>query len=265
MIAVTTSEALGRALRAAGFVRWPGADLHDRLGADIATAWPAFATSWEDLPLDEYMADGGRYRRRRHACFSVTAGGIVREPHQPHYQSRDYNTLNGGIERWFAPVAPPVGDGSVLARLMSRFATTFANASGTPPNDGHWFVEMHQFRIEARTDAAGLPTPEGMHRDGVDWVAVTLVGRENVAGGVTSVADAEGRPLGSFTLEAPLDTVLLDDHRVWHGVTPLVPLDPSAPAYRDVLVLTFRDRRRQGPGPITRSTTTCTLGPIPAQ
>ena len=29
--------------------------------------WPAFAESWNDLHLDTYMADGGRYRRRRYA------------------------------------------------------------------------------------------------------------------------------------------------------------------------------------------------------
>ena len=57
------------------------------------------------------------------------------------------------------------------------------------------------------------------------------------------MADEARRPLGSFTLETPLDTVLLDDHRVWHGVTPVQPLDPAVPAHRDVLVLTFRDTR----------------------
>ena len=33
--------------------------------------WDAFAHSWNALELDRYMADGGRYRRRRHATFSV--------------------------------------------------------------------------------------------------------------------------------------------------------------------------------------------------
>ena len=111
------------------------------------------------------------------------------------------------------------------------------------PTTAAWLVEMHQFRIVADPRRAGLPTPEGRHRDGVDWVAVVLVGRHNVAGGVTAVTDGAGRDLGTFTLETPLDTVLLDDHRVWHGVTPVHPVDDAAPAHRDVLVLTFRDRR----------------------
>ena len=36
--------------------------------------WPAFAASWNDLGLDTYMADGGRYRKRRHAAFGAPAG-----------------------------------------------------------------------------------------------------------------------------------------------------------------------------------------------
>ena len=49
-----------------------------------------------------------------------------------------------------------------------------------------WHVEMHQFRIEARPGQSGKPTPEGMHRDGVDWVLVLLVSRVNIASGETS-------------------------------------------------------------------------------
>jgi hypothetical protein len=240
--ALAAPEALGARLRADGFVRLPGSDLRRVLDVDTATTWTGFAASWEDLALDEYMADGGRYRRRRHACFRVTSAEIAREPHQAHYQSRGYNALNGGIERWFAPVTHEIAAHTLLSGMLTQFGKTFAHASAVAPASARWFVEMHQFRIEARPNAAGLPTPEGMHRDGVEWVAVTLVRRENVAGGVTSVADAEGRSLGSFTLDTPFDTVLLDDQRVWHGVTPLVPLEPSAPAVRDVLVLTYRRR-----------------------
>ena len=36
--------------------------------------WDAFAASWDDLGLDTYMADGGRYRQRRHAAFATRRG-----------------------------------------------------------------------------------------------------------------------------------------------------------------------------------------------
>ena len=52
--------------------------------------------------------------------------------------------------------------------------------------------------------------------------------------------DASGRQLGSFTLTDPLDSALVDDARCYHGVTPVEPENPAQPAYRDVLVVTFR-------------------------
>src|SRR5438309_7646743 len=71
--------------------------------------WDGFAASWDDLALDTYMADRGRYRKRRHAVFAAAAqGAITREKHQPHFQSLEYNPLHGDIERWFAPVAPEI-------------------------------------------------------------------------------------------------------------------------------------------------------------
>jgi hypothetical protein len=201
------------------------------------TDWETFVESWNAMPVDGYLANGGRYRRRRHANYLATPDGIVRQPHRPHYQSRDYNPLHGGIERWFEPVEPLIGEGASLRAILD-----FCHASFAPltPTVTHWFVEVHQFRVEAFEGEAGLPTPEGIHRDGVDWVFVLLIRRHNVRSGVTTIHAPDGQELGSFTLTEALDATLIDDHRVHHGVTPVEPLDPAQPAWRDVLVVTFR-------------------------
>ena len=200
--------------------------------------WDAFAASWERMPLDTYMADGGRYRRRRHAVFSVDADGTaIPQPPQPHYQSLDYNPLNGGVARWYAPLEAATAASTALQTLLAAGATVFGTLA---PSVRRWQVEVHPFRIEARADAPGQPTPEGMHRDGVDYVLVLLVRRHNIASGTTTIESPDGQPLGSFTLTAPFDAMWIDDHRVVHGVTPVSPLDPAQPAYRDVLVLTYR-------------------------
>jgi hypothetical protein len=182
------------------------------------------------------MADGGRYRKRRHAAFRADPGGITRKPHQPHYQSRDYNALNGGIARWFEPVAPEVASTSSFGAIMEFCNDLFSALTPVPA----WHVEVHQFRIEARPGEAGKPTPEGMHQDGVDWVLVLMIDRVNIAEGETSIHGLDRRLLGSFTLRETLDAALVDDHRVFHGVTPVRALDPALPAHRDVLVVTFR-------------------------
>ena len=202
--------------------------------------WQGFAATWGDLGVDAYMADGGRYRRRRFGVFRATAEGIVRKPHQPHYQSRDYNPLNGGVERWFEPVTEAVARHPVMTAILQTCRLLFDQMTPVDVRPEAWHVEVHQFRIEARPGEEGRPTPEGMHRDGVDWVLVLMVRRENVASGETTIYDLLERPLGSFTLTAPLDSALVDDSRVYHGVTPVAPLDSRRPAYRDVLVVTFR-------------------------
>jgi hypothetical protein len=69
-----------------------------------------------------------------------------------------------------------------------------------------------------------------------------MIRRVNIASGTTTIRSIDDRLLDSFTLTEPLDAALLDDRRVVHGVTAVEPLDPSLPAYRDVLVVTYRRR-----------------------
>ena len=200
--------------------------------------WESFAASWNGLEVDSYMADGGRYRRRRHAVFATQSGSpIERQPHQPHYQALDYNPVHGGIARWFEPIQPEVEAGATLQTVLAFCRQLFETLAGRVPS---WRIEVHQFRIEARGGEAGRPTPEGLHRDGVDYVLVLLVNRRNIASGTTSIHALDGRTLGQFTLTDPLDAALVDDSRVAHGVTPVEAIDPAQPAYRDVLVVTFK-------------------------
>src|SRR5512140_1549910 len=68
----------------------------------------ALGPSWNDLPPDNYLKDGGHYRRRRHSSFIVEGEAITQAPHRAHWQSLEYNALHGGMQRWFEPVDPAV-------------------------------------------------------------------------------------------------------------------------------------------------------------
>lgn len=232
----STNESWDAALRRAGFQFVPAPAMHAALG-DLGD-WEAFAASWNELPWDEYLAQYGRYRRRRHGVFYATGAKVEPAPrHEPHYQSVAYNPLQGGIERWFEPITPAVVSGKSLSSVLRVCRELFAALA---PDVARWRIEVHQFRIEARADLPGQPTPEGMHRDGVDYVLVLLVARRNIASGTTTIHALDHRELGSFTLAAPLDAAFVDDARVFHGVTPVEAVDPAQPAYRDVLVVTFK-------------------------
>ena len=106
-----------------------------------------------------------------------------------------------------------------------------------------WFVEAHQFRIDT-ADGLGRPTPEGAHRDGVDFVAVMLIARAGIKGGETRVFEANGPDGQRFTLDAPWSLLLLDDARMIHESTPIQPVGEYG--HRDTLVLTYRAAGFQG-------------------
>ena len=203
----------------------------------IGTA-PLFLDSWTRLEEDQYMADGGRYRKRRHAIFAThdSTDSPVLMPYQPHYQTLDYNSMNGGIARYFAPILVDLLNSRTLGALLEFGNRLFSQISGGHP----WHIELHQFRIEARDGQKGNPTPEGVHRDGVDFVIVVMIKRVNIESGATSIFNLENQLLGEFTLLNTFDMAIVDDRKVYHGVTPITQLDPDEEAYRDVLVITFR-------------------------
>jgi hypothetical protein len=232
-----TQKHLEQTLMQQGYSLLESSDARDLLMAQGSVSdWAAFAGSWDHLEVDGYMADHGRYRRRRHANFTVRAGSLSRAAHAPHFQGVEYNAVNGGIKRWYTPIDDAIAAGPSMVSILKWCQQSFG-AQRSEQTD--WDIEVHQFRIEASMGHAGLPTPEGMHRDGVDYVLVLLIERRNVESGITSIGDASGA-LGSFTLSQTFDAVMLDDHRVYHGVTAIVPVDPQLPAFRDVLVVTFR-------------------------
>ncbi len=229
-------------LREQGFVRLGPPCTRAMAGIDAA-AWPLLARHWNDLPADPHLRDGGHYRFRRHASLILTDDGsaIAERVQRPHWQPLDYNALHGGFERWFAPVTDATLAEPGLLELLFALGGLASDAAGRPLP----YVEMHQFRIDTAA-GIGRPTPEGAHRDGVDFVAVILIDRVDVRGGESRVFDADGPAGIRFTLLEPGSAILLDDTRVIHETTPLQP--DGANGHRDTLVLTWREDGFLDPG-----------------
>ncbi len=226
------------ALRSRGYAVLAPGDVAALAGVSRADL-DVLTTSWDDLQLDHYLKDGGNYRKRRHSCFIAESGVLQQAPHRMHWQSEDYNALHGGMERWFEPIEPAIASDPAWGNLLLGLADICSAAMPAP----RWHIEAHQFRIDT-SDGLGRPTPEGAHRDGVDFVAVLLVARHAIKGGETRVFQANGPDGQRFTLGEPWSMLLLDDARVIHESTPIQPLDDDG--HRDTLVLTFRAAGFQG-------------------
>lgn len=236
----TAPAELPAALRDQGYAVLSPPDVAEWLGAPLAQL-DALRADWDGLPPDAYLKDGGRYRTRRHACFTVDGAQMQPVPHRAHWQPLEYNALHGGMQRWFAPMADATVAQPVWHRLMQRLGEAATALRGPQ----RWYVEAHQFRIDT-AGGIGRPTPEGAHRDGVDLVAVALVGRQGIKGGETRVFEATGRRGERFTMTEPWTLLLLDDARVIHESTPIQPLVEGEGGWRDTLVVTCRAGSFQG-------------------
>jgi hypothetical protein len=235
---LTSIDTLVSQLRASGFAILSSASVSTLAGCE-PDAFDALAVSWDDLGPDRYLRDGGHYRKRRHACFVIDHATVVQAPHRAHWQSEEYNALHGGMRRWFEPITEAVIAQPAWTQLLSALGRVFSQLRPVQ----RWYVEAHQFRIDT-TDGIGRPTPEGAHRDGVDFVAVFLVDRVDITGGETRVFEADGPGGQRFTLSESWSLLLLDDARVIHESTPIQPV--QAGAHRDTLVLTYRADGFQG-------------------
>jgi len=225
-------------LRSTGFALLRPLDLARLAGCGIDDL-DSLAPSWNRLAMDDYLKDGGRYRRRRHSCFIDDGGALVQTPHRAHWQPVEYNALHGGMHRLFAPIEDDTVANPAWGRLLHALGQVCSDVAGRQ----RWYVEAHQFRIDT-ADGIGRPTPEGAHRDGVNFVAVILVGREGIKGGETRVFEADGPRGQRFTLREPWTLMIMNDAAVIHESTPIQPLGEHG--HRDTLVLTWRAGAFQG-------------------
>ena len=229
---LTPTKQLASAIQASGFAIASADSIAELTQVSVADL-NSLRMHWQDLPRDPYLKDGGRYRFRRHASYMVTGTDLIMVPHRAHWQSLDYNALHGGIERWFEPITQALAGDPCWQAVLKNTAALL----GTLKPAKTWFIEAHQFRIDT-SDGIGRPTPEGAHRDGVDFVGVFLIDRQGIKGGETRIFEANTSAGLRFTLTEPWSALLMNDERMIHETTPIQPTLPQG--YRDTLVLTFR-------------------------
>lgn len=231
------SDALAKQFASTNVLQGEAATLFDSDLTETA-AWSEFADSWNDLHQDQFMADGGTYRLRRYSEFQLDmqARCITTLPHVAYRQSKQDNYLNGGIDRMYSPIKSEIQTNSAFMASMLRCADVFA-----PLHPGaQWLVQVFQNRVLAGQHELGQPTPEGVHRDGVDYVLTLLMKRHNIEGGESATYLADGVSVtAKVTLQAAGDYILLNDRATKHSVQAIVRHNSEQIGYRDALIVMF--------------------------
>jgi len=202
--------------------------------------WDALRSEYPLMPADNHLPGNGKYRFRRYDrfYFHPVTGELRALPHEDYFQSTDINAVTGGIIRRFAPLTPEIIANPFLHEMIRFDFAQFPmheEAWKTQP----WQVDAHMIYVTSEPGAAGHPTPEGVHRDGAEFVTVHLAALDNASGAVVTVYDDNKRPLESFQLDHIMHSYLFEARILWHGVTPLVPANGQTRAARGILTFDY--------------------------
>lgn len=198
-----------------------------------------FAGYWDDLEPDKFMQDKGLYRKRRFGRYRYNTKSsslsVIGGEHE-FYQSEKINQLNGGKRRKFALASANFANERILngivkhcVKIISIKKSLFESLT----------INTHLIRIVCGRGIVGLPTPEGIHRDGHCFVSQHLINRKNVYGGVSGIYNLNDEPVVHCQLFNFMDSILINDGIVKHDVSPVYSADKTNEGYRDMLIIDY--------------------------
>ena len=196
---------------------------------------------FENLPETDHK--DGKYRLRKYSLVE-----LLMEPKmfkvleaKTFTQSKDYNNFQGDVERKFENLDDELLQSSGFKEILYLFRMVNQLPHGTN-------VDIHQMRVVVTDGKTSMVSPEGIHQDGYDCIAMIGISRYNVTGGhllVYNNSDDEfkGKPIADSKpfFDFPLDAgkiVFVDDKRLWHNASSISPIDSSDRAYMDSFILT---------------------------
>jgi len=206
---------------------------------ELRQEWLSLSIDYADLPVDDYLPNNGKYRFRRYGRFYFVPSTeeLVRLPHEDYFQGTDINQVTGGIVRKFAPLLDTTFDNEFLKEMV-RFDFRHFPVDDDLKNDP-WDVHVHLIRVTASTDTDGHPTPEGIHKDGAEFVTVHLAELVNADGGDVTIYDNDKNPLTSYRLNQIMDFYVFNDEMLWHKADPITPKDEAHQAIRSILTFDY--------------------------
>ncbi len=188
-----------------------------------------FASYFDNLPVDPYIK--GTFRRRRFSRFSGTPENLQRLEHKYFVQSKAVNQLAGDIKRDFPELEESMTETEEFKTLVASFVD-FSKIDPTVTEIG-----VHQIRVVASRDEQGEPAPEGIHKDGFDFVGIFCINRDGVSGGETHLYREKDQPPIFDKVLQPGEFVMVNDRSLYHYASAVAPTRDTR-GVRDVFVFT---------------------------
>ncbi|KPU60682.1 2OG-Fe dioxygenase family protein [Pseudomonas fluorescens] len=132
-------------------------------------------------------------------------------------------------------------DGFISHPLMQKLLATDLAVIGPHLDEQTYTIDIHQFRVRADAQSSS-PTTSGIHQDGLDWVFMHFIGERNTVPVVSEVfaTETEQSRILNLPMEQFLETIVINDRGLYHRASDVRPQANSAPAWRDLLLVSLR-------------------------
>lgn len=95
-------------------------------------------------------------------------------------------------------------------------------------------ISVHQVRLISYLNKISDNAPEGIHRDGADYIVSALIlNKNNILNGKSIIYDQDKNKLDEYQLELG-EFIFQEDKNLWHDITPIL-ADNDYFGYRDIL------------------------------
>jgi len=199
-----------------------------------------FMKSFNDLPPDKYIPNNDPVTRsRRYANITVDVSNnyeyLLRYTKNDVFQQKVDD--NRGLKRKFELI-----DSYYITQpWILNFLTQISALSVLNHNyyKGHKKIKevdihLHQVRQTAYSDMSSHNSPEGIHRDGCDYIVSALViNRNNIVGGESKIYN-KNKMIQYKTILENHEGIYQEDTKQWHYVTPIETVGQGI-GFRDIL------------------------------
>lgn len=210
--------------------------------------------AFEDLRLDPYAVDSGRYRRYGRAVLIPWSRELIWVPDDltddagtQGYDQGDNNPDYVNVIRRLPSIPKESLDNEFLKRMIWF---DFDQTSWSPA-DREWPVNVGIHFIKLHVDEPGMiaySSPNELHQDGEPFVFAHLVYRKNAEGGRNVIAPPRWRGAqpedvpaedkwADFVMERPMEAYGIKDVAVSHYVGPIRTGSDDGPAERAVVLV----------------------------
>lgn len=205
--------------------------------------------SFDNLPHTDHK--DGEYRLRRYSVIGLRTSFWNAEEEaeiellspREFKQTEDYNKHQGGMARSFEDIE----ENTLQSDGMKKICLAFKHVNNL--TDGQE-VEIHQMRVMTLEDGKAPVSPEGVHQDGFDHIAMVGIHRQNIRGGELLVyqnrdAFAWASPDKPSPKSSPLmryilkdgEIIFLNDRELWHNATPIEAENKREKGFGDWFIL----------------------------